>query len=46
MTISPSNSPAKKLHTSPDLYQTLRLKMAEAARHNSLLAAAMTARRG
>ena len=28
---------AKKLHTSPDLYQTLRLKMAEAARHNSLL---------
>ncbi|HEX4144351.1 MAG TPA: hypothetical protein VHY91_12655 [Pirellulales bacterium] len=37
---------AKKLHTSPDLYQTLRLKMAEAARHNSLLAAAMTAAQG
>jgi hypothetical protein len=37
---------AKKLHTSPDLYQTLRLKMAEAARHNALLAAAMTAAQG
>ncbi len=37
---------AKKLHTSPDLYQSLKLKMAEAARHNSLLAAAMTAAQG
>ncbi len=37
---------AKKLHTSPDLYQALRVKMAEAARHNSLLATAMAAAAG
>ena len=37
---------ATKLHTSPDLYQTLRLKMAEAARHNELLAHAMAAAAG
>ncbi len=32
---------ARKLHTSPDLYQTLRQKMAEAARHDPLLAQAI-----
>ncbi|HTU26844.1 MAG TPA: hypothetical protein VMF30_15655, partial [Pirellulales bacterium] len=37
---------AKKLNTSPDLYQSLRVKMAEAARHNALLAAALTAAQG
>jgi hypothetical protein len=37
---------AKKLHTSPDLYQSLRLKMAEAARTNKLLAQAMAAAAG
>ncbi len=37
---------ATKLQTSPDLYQTLRLKMAEAARHNELLAHAMAAAAG
>jgi hypothetical protein len=37
---------ATKLHTSPDLYQSLRLKMAEAARQNALLAQAMAAAAG
>ncbi len=32
---------ARKLHTSPDLFQTLRQKMAEAARHDPLLAQAI-----
>jgi hypothetical protein len=32
---------ARKLHTSPDLYQSLRQKMAEAARHDPLLAQAI-----